>query len=93
MNHPEYINSIWEQQLLTQKHLLHNKPGLMAEVPLAQYLYLGQLPPDNIIVVYDIYVDGTLKTSSTSNSAAVTVTIRLQHIHFALKNEQLRKHI
>ncbi len=61
-----------------------NKPQPLREVLLSSISLSWTASTDNIIVAtYDIYLDGTLKTSSATNSATVAeVLIRLQHIHF-----------
>ena len=73
IDHPEYINSIWgtttpDTEAPTTPTNLTVTGSTSSSISLS-----WTASTDNIIVAaYDIYVDGTLKTSSASNSATVT---------------------
>ena len=73
IDHPEYINSIWgtttpDTEAPTTPTNLTVTGSTSSSISLS-----WTASTDNIIVAaYDIYVDGTLKTFSASNSATVT---------------------
>jgi len=73
IDHPEYVNSIWgtttpDTEAPTTPTNLTVTGSTSSSISLS-----WTASTDNIIVAaYDIYVDGTLKTSSASNSTTVT---------------------
>lgn len=73
IDHPEYVNSIWgtttpDTEAPTTPTNLTVIGSTSSSISLS-----WTASTDNIIVAaYDIYVDGTLKTSSASNSTTVT---------------------
>jgi len=73
IDHPEYVNSIWgtttpDTEAPTTPTNLTVTGSTSISISLS-----WTASTDNIIVAaYDIYVDGTLKTSSASNSTTVT---------------------
>ena len=73
IDHPEYVDLIWgtttpDTEAPTTPTNLTVTGSTSSSISLS-----WTASTDNIIVAaYDIYVDGTLKTSSTSNSATVT---------------------
>ena len=73
IDHPEYINSIWGTTT-PDTEAPSTPSNLIVTGSTSSTISLSwTASTDNIIVAaYDIYVDGTLKTFSASNSATVT---------------------
>ena len=73
IDHPEYINSIWGTTT-PDTEAPSTPTNLIVTGSTSSTISLSwTASTDNIIVAaYDIYVDGTLKTFSASNSATVT---------------------